>query len=90
MTYTWHEPCKGEMKNLYKTLVQKLEGKKPFERPNRRWEDNIKVDFRKRVLRVCIGFMWIRTGEWRLALVNTVMNLWVLYEGNLFPSQAYY
>jgi hypothetical protein len=28
----------------YKTLVGKLEGKSPFGRPRRRWEDNIKMD----------------------------------------------
>jgi hypothetical protein len=30
-----------EMRNVYKILVQKPEGKRPLGRPRRRWEDNI-------------------------------------------------
>jgi hypothetical protein len=37
----------GEMRNAYKTLVGKPEGKRPFGRPSRRWEDNIKTDLRE-------------------------------------------
>jgi hypothetical protein len=31
----------GEMRNAYKILVGKPEGKRPLGRPRRRWEDNI-------------------------------------------------
>jgi hypothetical protein len=34
----------GEMRNAYKILVGKSEGKRPFERRRRRWEDNIRMD----------------------------------------------
>jgi hypothetical protein len=34
----------GEMKNAYKILVGKPEGKRPRGRPRRRWEYNIKMD----------------------------------------------
>jgi hypothetical protein len=37
----------GEMRNAYKVLVGELEGKRPLGRPRRRWEDNIKMDFRE-------------------------------------------
>jgi hypothetical protein len=37
----------GEMRNVYKILVRKPEGKRPLGRLRRRWEDNIKVDLRK-------------------------------------------
>jgi hypothetical protein len=30
----------GEMRNAYKILVIRPEGKRPFGRPRRRWEDN--------------------------------------------------
>jgi hypothetical protein len=43
----------GEMKNAYKILVGKLEGRKPFGRSRRRWEDNIKIDFRE----ICVEVM---------------------------------
>jgi hypothetical protein len=33
-----------EMINEYKLLVGKPEGKRPFGRPRRRWEDNNKMD----------------------------------------------
>jgi hypothetical protein len=57
--------------------VGKPEGKRPPERPRRRWEDNIKMDLRE----IGWGGMdWIDLAQdrdqWR-ALVNTVMNLQV-------------
>jgi hypothetical protein len=39
-----HVACMGAMRNVYKILVGKPEGKKPLERPRHRWEDNIKMD----------------------------------------------
>jgi hypothetical protein len=35
-----------EKRNAYKILVGKPEGKRPLERPRRRWMDNIKMDLR--------------------------------------------
>jgi hypothetical protein len=36
----------GEMRNSYKILVGKPEGKRPLGRPRRRWEDNIKIELK--------------------------------------------
>jgi hypothetical protein len=36
----------GETRNTYRILVEKPLGKRPFRRPRRIWEDNIKVDLR--------------------------------------------
>jgi hypothetical protein len=36
----------GEKRNAYRILVGKPEGKRPLERPRRRWADNIKTDLR--------------------------------------------
>ena len=51
------------------------EGKKPLGRSNRRWEDNIKMDFQDvewgDIFRVDLAQ---NRGRWR-ALVNAVMNL---------------
>jgi hypothetical protein len=33
-----------EERNVYRVLVGKSEGKRPLERPRRRWEDGIKMD----------------------------------------------
>jgi hypothetical protein len=65
----------GEGRGVYGVLVGRPEGKRPLERPRRRWEDNIKMGLRK------IGIdeaNWIRLVQdrvqWR-TFVNTVMNL---------------
>jgi len=33
----------GEKRGIYSVLVEKPEGKRPLERPRRRWEDNINM-----------------------------------------------
>jgi predicted membrane protein len=38
---------KGEKRNASRLLVEKPEGKRPLERPRRRWVDNIKMDLRE-------------------------------------------
>jgi hypothetical protein len=42
----------GEMRNAYKILFGKPEGKSPLGRPRSRWEDNIKVDISETVRRL--------------------------------------
>jgi hypothetical protein len=37
----------GEKRNAYRVLMGKLEGKISLGRPIRRWENNIKIDFRE-------------------------------------------
>jgi hypothetical protein len=37
----------GERRGAYRGLVGKPEGRRPLERPRRRWEDIIKMDLRK-------------------------------------------
>jgi hypothetical protein len=43
---------------IYRVLVGKPEGRRPLERPRRRWEANIKMDLRE----VGWGMDWIGTG----------------------------
>jgi hypothetical protein len=52
----------GERKNAYKIFVRKLEGKRSFRRPGNRWEDNIKMDLRKKKGsgKVWTGYIWFR------------------------------
>jgi hypothetical protein len=38
----------GEKRIAYRILVEQPEGKRPLERPRRRWLDNIKMDLRER------------------------------------------
>jgi len=37
----------GEDRGVHRVLVEKPEGKRPLDRPRRRWEDNIKMDLQK-------------------------------------------
>jgi hypothetical protein len=37
----------GEIRNAYKILVVKREGRRPRGTPRRRWEDNIRMDLRE-------------------------------------------
>ena len=66
----------GERRGVYRVMEGKPEGKRPLERPRRRWDDNIKMDLQE----VALGgsMDWIDLAQnryrWR-ALVSAVMNL---------------
>jgi hypothetical protein len=65
----------GEGRGAYRVLVGRSERRRPFGRPMRRWENNVKMDLQE----VGWGGMdWIDmaqdTDRWR-ALVTAVMNL---------------
>jgi hypothetical protein len=44
MRWVQHVTCMGQMRNKYKIMVEKPEGKRPFRRPRHRWENNIRMD----------------------------------------------
>jgi hypothetical protein len=46
----------GQKRGVYRILVGKYEGKRPLERPRRRWEDNIKMDLQ---ILGCRGMDWM-------------------------------
>jgi hypothetical protein len=75
MRWTGHVTCMGEGRCVYRVLVGRPARKRPLGRPRRRWEDNIKMDFREIWID---GVNWIQLAQdrvqWR-ACVNTVMNL---------------
>jgi hypothetical protein len=60
-------------RRVCKGLVGKPEGKRPLERPRRRWEDGIRMDLGV----ISWGVDWIQLAQcrdrWR-AVVTTVMN----------------
>jgi hypothetical protein len=57
-----HVTRMGEGRNLIRVLVGKPEGKRPLERPRRRWDDGIKMDLREIGWGVWSGFTWLRIG----------------------------
>jgi len=73
-----HVARMGEKRDVYRYLVRIPEGKRPFGRPRRRWEDNITMDLQEAG---CGGMDWTKLAQdrdgWR-KLVNAVMNLSVL------------
>jgi len=75
MRWAGHVARVGEERGVCRVLVGKPEGKRPLERPRRRWLDNIRMDLQE----VGCGYMdWIGLAQdrdgWR-RLVNAVMNL---------------
>jgi len=50
----------GEWIDVYSVLVGKPEGKRPFGRPRRRWEDNIKMNLQEVQ---CGGMDWIELAQ---------------------------
>jgi hypothetical protein len=77
MRWAGHVARLGERRGVCRILVGKPEGKIPFRRPRRRWEDNIKIDLQEVG---CGGTDWIELAKDRVrlrALVNAVMDLQV-------------
>ena len=65
----------GERRGVYRVLVGQPEGKRPLDRPRRRWEDTIKKELQEVG---CGGMDWIELAQdrdKRRARVNAVMNL---------------
>jgi hypothetical protein len=78
MRWAGHVARKGEGRNVYRVLVGKPKGKRPLERPRRRWEDGLKMYLRETGWG---GVEWIHLAQdrdrWR-AVVNAVMKLRVV------------
>jgi len=50
-----------EGRSAYGVLVRRSEGKKPLERPTRRWEDNTEMDVREKGKKYT-GLIWLKIG----------------------------
>ena len=62
MRWAGHVACMEEGRVVHKVLVGKPKGKRPLGRPRHRWEDNIKMIFRKWEGVVGTGWVWLRIG----------------------------
>ena len=70
-----HVACMGERRGVFRLLVGKPDGKRQLGRPERRWEDNIKMGLQEVG---CGGMEWIELAQDRdgwPAIVNRAMNL---------------
>jgi hypothetical protein len=78
MRWAGHVARMREGRKVYRVLVGRPEGKRPLERPRRRWQHRIRIDLREVG---CRGVEWIHLTQdrdrWR-AVVNAMMNLRVL------------
>jgi hypothetical protein len=78
MRRAWHVARIGEDRNACRLFVEKPEGKRLLGRTKRRWVDNIRINPGDVEWG---GVDWIGLAKdrnkWR-ALVNEIMNLWVL------------
>jgi hypothetical protein len=70
-----HVARMGGGRGVYRVLVGRPEGKRPLERPRRKWEDNSKMDLREMGID---GANWIQMAQdsvqWQ-AFMSMVMNL---------------
>jgi hypothetical protein len=86
MRWAGHVACRGAGKSVYRVLVGRLESKWPLGKPRRRWEDNVKLDFRE--MRInganCIRLTQDRD-QWR-AFVNTLMDLVYVHDLYTLPN----
>jgi len=75
MRWAGHVARMGEGRGVYSVLVGKTVGRRPLDRPRRRWENNIRMDLRV-VGCGCVNWMELAQDRdrWR-ALVSAVMNL---------------
>jgi hypothetical protein len=64
MRWAGHVARMGDGRGVYRVSVGSPEGKRPLGRPERRWEDNIKMDVRKIGSMGRTGFGWLRIGSY--------------------------
>jgi hypothetical protein len=50
----------GDRRGAYRVLVEIPDGKRPLVRPRHRWEDNIKLIFKKWDREAWTGWPWLR------------------------------
>jgi hypothetical protein len=81
MIKSWRVRSEGNIarmeaiRNAYRILVPKTEGKMPLERHRSEWEDNLRMNLEKIVWEVVDSIYMVQDGnQWR-AVVNTLMNL---------------
>jgi hypothetical protein len=68
-----HGARMGKMRNKFKILSRKIEGKKPLGRTRRRWADNIRIDLRETGWKIVDWTEFDQDRGYWWALVNAVI-----------------
>ncbi|KAJ4446173.1 hypothetical protein ANN_12866 [Periplaneta americana] len=78
-----HVARMSESINAYRVLVERSERQRPLGKPRRRWEDNIKMDFRECVL-------WLAEEKSVTRVQRRVRRTWIdgSEDENQLPSQS--
>jgi hypothetical protein len=63
MRWSGHVARMGEKRGEYRSLVGRLEGRRPLGRPMHIWEDNIKMDLQEVGWVAWTGLSWLRIGR---------------------------
>jgi hypothetical protein len=58
-----HVANMGEIRTMYKIVVQKPEGNVPIGRPRHRWKGYVKRNFKETGERVYTEFIWLKIGS---------------------------
>jgi hypothetical protein len=66
MRWSGHVACTGDTRNVHKFVVGTSAGRRIFERPNRRWENIIKIDLRE-TGREGVDWVHVQSGQGPLA-----------------------
>lgn len=63
-----------EPRNAYRILVGKPDEKRPFGRPRGGWADNIRMALKETIMRIRVGWNWLKIVQWRASgSVTTVL-----------------
>jgi hypothetical protein len=62
MRLVGHVACLGEIRDAYRVMLGRSEGKRPLGRPRRRWEDNIKRGSSRSGMGAWTALIWLGKG----------------------------
>ena len=77
LRWAGHVARMEEGRSVFKILTGKPIGKRPLGRSRHRWADNIRMDLKEIGINKRNWIDSVQDRDWR-ALVNAVLNLWVL------------
>ena len=75
LRWVGHVARMEEGRSAFKVLTGKSTGKRPLERPRRRWKDNIRKDLEEISLNAGNWVDSVQDRNYRRALVNAALNL---------------